>query len=270
MRLRIATYNVRNLFVPGDAGVERSAVKATVALKAVARVLDLMAADIVALQEVGSQSALTALNLLLRAPYPFAQCVPGNSDRGIHLAYLARVPLTLASLGQEPLGDTGALQALRLQRDLLRAELAAGDDHQPLTLFAVHLKSKAAAPDLALGNDELRAHELAYVLAHLAEVEVAARPAVLLGDFNDLPSSDALTGLRRSSWVDALVHDQVLSEDTGRLPGSFWPRRRARIDRVMLNPAAAQRLVRGSSATHSSTLAQRGSDHYPVSVDLRL
>lgn len=270
MRLRIATYNVRNLFVAGDAGLDRSEIKATVALKAVARVLDLMAADIVALQEVGSQAALTALNSLMREPYAFSQCVPGNSDRGIHLAYLARRPLTLTSLGQDALGDTPALRKLQLQRDLLRADLAAGDSHQPLTLFAVHLKSKVAGPDLALSSDALRAHELAYVLARLATAERAAQPAVLLGDFNDLPSSDALTALRQSSWVDALAHDQVLTEGKGRLPGSFWPRRRARIDRVLLNPAAAQRLVRGSTATHASTLAQRGSDHYPVSAELRL
>ncbi|MEM1230316.1 MAG: endonuclease/exonuclease/phosphatase family protein [Pseudomonadota bacterium] len=267
--MRIATYNVRDLFVAGDEGLGRGIPKPVVACKAVARVLDLMDAHVVALQEVGSQAALEMLNALLRQPYEHVHCVPGNSDRGIHLAYLSRHPLRLSSHRTLPLGTSPPLSELALQRDLLLARIAIGD--AALTLANVHLKSKAtpaSAPPALLDADSLRAAELTLVLKVLGPQQDSTVPAVLLGDFNDLPSSDALNALRQSRWVDALQRDRWLMEGSGRLPGTFWPRRRARLDRILLNGAAAALLRPGSTQTHASTLAQRGSDHYPVSAVL--
>ncbi|MFK7913491.1 MAG: endonuclease/exonuclease/phosphatase family protein [Pseudomonadales bacterium] len=285
MPLRIATYNVQNLFAEGDVGYTKS----MVACKAVARVLDLMAADVVALQEVGSLEALEALNALLRTPYAHIGWQPGNSTRGIHLAYLSRLPLALQSHALLPLLDTQgqllmdhalapaepttAPEPLLLQRDLLRATLL--NNHGValgLDLFNVHLKSKTNQTWRLLASDDIRAAEARAVAAALQALETGSESGgrILLGDFNDLLSADALTPLRALQWQDAVLFDRAQQGATGRAPGTYWPRRRLRIDHVLLNPGALGGLVPGSAVTHASTLAQRGSDHYPISVDLEV
>lgn len=285
MPLRIATYNVQNLFAAADPGHT----KPMVACKAVARMLDLIGADVVALQEVGSLAALQNLNALLREPYDGVHWLPGNSARGIHLAYLSRVPLALRSHATLTLTDAdGAvmldhLQApadaavapttLLLQRDMLQAILL---DVQGapvgVELFNVHLKSKASQAWRLCSSDDIRSAEARAIAGCLNEWELQqpSTRRVLLGDFNDLLSSDALTPLRSLQWTDGVMLDRAQQGSTGRAPATYWPRRRLRIDHLLLNPATAAVLVPGSAVTHVSTLAQRGSDHYPVSVDLRV
>lgn len=281
--VRLATYNVQNLFGADDAGLS----KPVKAMKAIARTLDLVDAQIVALQEVASEAALTELNGLLRVPYAYSYWQPGNSARGIHLAYLSRLPLRctshrelpLTTADGEPLFDhpqapklpTAPPAPLLLQRDVLMAEvLDAAANPLSVQLFNVHLKSKANQPWRLLGSDCIRAAEARAIAAIVSQGAIAAPHLrkVVLGDFNDLLVSDALTPLRDLQWMDAVAADHHALGKVGRLPGTYWPRRRMRIDHVLLNPAASACLVAGSAETHISTLAQRGSDHYPVSVDL--
>ncbi len=284
MNLRIATYNVQNLFSVAD----KQNGKPKVALKAVARTLDLMAADIVALQEVASHAALSELNALLRDPFAHTYSVQSNSQRGIHLAYLSRHPLLLHSHRELLLTDGAgtalmdyedAAQAisavprpLRLQRDLLRADVTFRGKPKALTLFNVHLKSKAEQDWRLHSSDVIRTAEARAVAAKVADLARAEpqQPALLLGDFNDQLSSPTLDAIRELDWCDSLAYDHGQLRRTGRLPGTYWSKRRLRIDYVLLNANAKRALVPASARVHASTLAQRGSDHYPASVDVSL
>ena len=100
--------------------------------------IDQIDADLIALQEVGSEHSLTRLNERLARPYAFARFAPGNSDRSIGLAVLSRVAVAVTSYADlhlrdseglvmqayadEPSALAGILSPLRFQRDVMRVE----------------------------------------------------------------------------------------------------------------------------------------------------
>ena len=123
------------------------------------------------LQEVGSATALNELNERLKRPFSFAEVLPGNSDRDIHLAILSQSPFQLTSHREQTLSDESgqplyefdsevaadndAASVLKLQRDLMLAEVGPGGD-PPLAVFNVHLKSKTNREWRLLGADVVR------------------------------------------------------------------------------------------------------------------
>jgi len=278
--VRIATYNLKNLFLD-DAGPVQSArrrapPKRRAELRALAYVIGRVGADVIALQEVGGAAALETLNGLLAHPYPHARVVPGNSDRGIHLAYLSRLPFaTRSHSGHElrdekgqPLRDpaeegANGTGALRLQRDLLRCDLDVGAEG--LTLYNVHLKSPNQPPGRQIGADEVRAAECRLIAEVIRAQQIAepGRPLLLLGDFNAPWDSDSLAPLRSLDLANLLESARPLDAPT------FWPGTGAEIDLVLANAAALPRIVTGSVRVHESQRARKGSDHYPVSFELQ-
>ncbi len=281
--MRIASYNVQNLFTEADAqGQTRAVAKPAKALKALSGVLAEVAADVVLLQEVGSTEALELVNAGLEVPYPYASVVQGNSERGIHLAVLSREPFEstshrhlaladelgapLMEYASEAAAGEGNPAPLRIQRDLLQIELDLADQGL-LTLFNVHLKSKTNQPWRRLAADEVRAAEVRQVAGLLSDYLQAhpERLVLLGGDFNDVRSSASLAPLFALPMLDPMA--DVLAK-TGRNPSTYWPKRRMRLDFLLLSNSAADRLVPKSPRIHASQRAQRASDHYPVSVDL--
>lgn len=281
--MRIASYNVQNLFTEADARRQtRATAKPGKGLTALAGTLGVLAADAVLLQEVGSAEALTLVNERLKEPYPFAAVVEGNSERGIHLAVLSREPfqvtshrhLTLDDEAGRPLLDyaseaaagSGQLTPIQIQRDLLQIELDLADAGT-LALFNVHLKSKTNRPWRQLAADDVRAAEARQVAERLAAYLALHpdRPLLIGGDFNDLRSSESLAPLFELPLVDPL--GQQLAQ-TGANPSTYWPKRRMRLDFLLLSAAAASRLVPDSAQIHAGQRAKRASDHYPISVDL--
>ena len=281
--MRIASYNVQNLFTAADARQwPGAAAKPAKAVTALADTLSTVGADAVLLQEVGSTEALERVNDNMTLPYPFSAVVEGNSERGIHLAVLSREPfevtshrhLTLADEDGAPLLEYETEAAagmnrptpMRIQRDLLQIELDLADEGL-LTLFNVHLKSKTNRPWRRLAADDVRAAEARQV-AELLNRYLAAhpdRPLLLGGDFNDLRSSESLSPLFDLPLTDPM--GDVLAK-TGRNPSTYWPKRRMRLDFLLLSAAAASHLVPHSASIHTGQRAKRASDHYPVSVDL--
>jgi endonuclease/exonuclease/phosphatase family metal-dependent hydrolase len=281
--LRIASYNLQNLFAEGDGGTRQGiAAKPAKALKALTGTLGSIAADVVLVQEVGSLKALQALNADLATPYPFCAVVEGNSERGIHLGVLSREPFELTShrhlvlcdeagtplleYESEAAAGAGRAMPIRIQRDLLQVELDLADQGI-LTLFNVHLKSKTNRPWRRLAADDVRSAEARSVAGRIGAYLQAHphRPVLLGGDFNDLRSSDALQPLFALPWTDPMG-EQLASK--GGNPSTYWPKRRMRLDFLLLSPAAAGCLMPGSAMIHASQRAKRASDHYPVSVDL--
>ena len=290
--LKIATYNLKNLFLSDE-----GALKPRHEVRPLARMIDQVEADILALQEVGSQASLEQLNGLLEKPYEHCHCLPGNSNRSIHIAVLSRIKPQICSHRDRQLWDEhghpieyfaseaelakGVMQPLRMQRNVVQIEFsdfrssASGgqpvdqpsDTPRGITLFAVHLKSKGNAPWQTLGSDLIRAAECR-LLAQLVldyQQRIENIPIVVLGDFNDLAASDALKPLRALKLHDPLG-DQLLR--MGRNPSTYWPKRGQRLDRILLCANAVNDYVENSAMIHASQMARQASDHFPVSLQV--
>lgn len=279
--LRLASYNVCNLY---DDGGPDTGGKPRAARRALARVIDALGADLLALQEVAGAAALARLNASLARPYPQSRLFPGNDRRGMHLALLSRYPLRTASFHRQPLtGEHGAplydhadetaagagwLKPLRFQRTLALAELR--PPGPPLALFMVHLKSSARQPWRRLDNDAVRQAEARAATALIADWRQRnpGTPLALLGDLNEPAERPAVRHLIETLQLrDALAVDWLAP---GRTPGCTWRRRnrRSRLDYLLLDRAAAALWLPGSARVHASAGARKASDHYPVSVDL--
>jgi len=281
-RVRIATYNVRNLFDEAGAALANAPGKTPDELKALAGTLAGLRADVVLLQEVGSQRLLTEVNDRLPDPYPIVEMLPGNSNRGIHLAVLCREPVRLTShrsltltdekgqvLGEyETEHDAAAdiRRPLRIQRDLMLAELEQ-DGMDTLALFNVHLKSKTNRDWRLLGADNIRAAESRQIAVQIERylTRFPQRPVLLGGDFNDTRNSDAVAPIFGLPLSDPL--GEALAK-SGHNPSTYWPKRRMRLDYLLTSAAAGSLVVKGSAKIHRSERARRASDHYPVSLDL--
>jgi endonuclease/exonuclease/phosphatase family metal-dependent hydrolase len=279
--VRIATYNVRNLFTAADACVLGVPARTARENRALVGTIAALGADVLLLQEVGSIEALAAVNDALDAPYPFLEVPESNSSRGIHLGILSREAFELASFGDRLLTDengatlyeyeTEAAAAadaptpLKIQRDLMRADvqLAGGAE---LSIFNVHLKSKTNREWRRLAADVIRSAECR-LLAEVIEDHLERFPqcaTLLVGDFNDTRGSAAVAPL--FDLLGDPLGEQLAK--TGQNPSTYWPRRRMRLDFILTSATAQLRVVEGSGRIHRSERSRRASDHYPVSVDL--
>ena len=236
-------------------------------------------AQLLVLQEVGSLATLECLNEQLANPYPFASLVPGNSTRSIHIGVLSRYPCQLTSHRQLPLTQTdgsvllqleqegGQPQPARLQRDIVQITTGYGD--LALTLFAVHLKSRINQAWQIVDAQTIRAAEVT-ALCSLVEALKVTQPeqaVVVLGDFNDQPDAALLQPLEGLGLID--LHGQAAAA-RGFNPTTYWPKRHCRFDRILLNSVAADLFVPDSAMMHGSRMAQQASDHYPVSLVLKV
>ena len=254
-------------------------------LRALARTLDRVEADFVGLQEVGSRQALIDLNSLLKRPFDYLELAPSNSNRGIHIGFLARAPFALQCYLAPVLTDAEGnelselhnanqveLQPLRIQRSIAIATLQPLQHSQHPALFCVgvHLKSPGRRPWHTLSPLTIRTAEcqlLAQVLNELHDQHPTS-PIIILGDFNDAPTSSAfapLQHLNAGPLFDPLLRELV--------PGNprlttYWPKRRTRVDRILLDNTAAPHYERGSMRIWTGKTAEVASDHYPVSLDL--
>ena len=129
------------------------------------------------------------------------------------------------------------------------------------------LKSKTNRDWRLLAADVIRAAEARQVAARIAAYMRShpGRPVILGGDFNDLRSSEVLRPLFELPLCDPMGDSLAAS---GRNPSTYWPKRRMRLDFLLLSEAARARLQPDSPTIHSSQRARRGSDHYPISLDL--
>ncbi len=252
-------------------------------VNALAKTIDWVNPDLLCLQEVGSLTALEDINSLLKRPFPEVRLAETNSNRGIHLGFMSRYPLRLHSHRdlplldetQQPLSDLASPTAtefseLKLQRDIAVAELALS--HQPPVFAAnLHLKSAGKRAWQTLSPLTVRTAEcqvLAQVIRNY-QTQAPDSPLLVMGDFNDNPTSSAFAALDKlpaGTLFDPLMRELVPANP--RL-STYWPRRRTRIDRILLNAVAKQSYQLGSIRLWGNKRAEVASDHFPLSIDLR-
>jgi endonuclease/exonuclease/phosphatase family metal-dependent hydrolase len=200
---RIATYNVENYLLEpsGTRPAKSAAAKAKVREGILA-----LKPDVLALQEIGDTNALFELQSSLKTnglDLPNWELVTGF-DTNIHVAVLSRFPIT----ARHPHTNDVFLMAgqrFRVSRGFAEVEIKV-NDHYSFTLITTHLKSRRPIPEA--NESDLRLEE-ARVLRQIIDRLLTAAPdlnLVVLGDFNDLHSSQPLKtiigGRGKKSLVD--------------------------------------------------------------------
>jgi predicted extracellular nuclease len=216
--LKIATWNVENLFRPdsGAGSEEQEAYRRKLHL--LAGTIGRLQPDVIALQEIGGEEALLDLQQALGADYAQRQLSVFPDARGIRVAFLSRLPLLehedIVEFPPGPalhvfeLDATGATAPLtRMGRGALRVRVE--KDGLAVDLITAHLKSKlltfpgtGATPQFTPRTETERAQVAGIALlrrtAEAVTLRIAAntflvgnrdRPLILLGDLNDVPEA---------------------------------------------------------------------------------
>lgn len=204
----IGTWNLENLFRPGDdsnSGTEADYAKK---LKSLAAIVSDLAPDVLAVQEVGDPDALDYLASRLKGTWHTALAEPDG--RGIRVGFLSQSALTKvdeilefpAHLGPVQVDDGGTIE--KMGRPALKARIR--KDGTSFDIVSVHLKSKLLSYPGGRFNprDEgERARYAVYALHRRAAESAAVRAGVdellrgdgrdtnviVAGDLNDEPEA---------------------------------------------------------------------------------
>src|SRR6266508_4551272 len=229
--VRVATWNVHDLFdsddrlvPPGELDSVPAPAEVEAKLDALAAVLERIDADVVVLQEV--ENAALLARLAARAGYPEARLVEGYDPRGIDVAALSRRACV---------------------------ELHVRTPGRPVVVGASHLSS-------ALSDDGTRRALQAGRLREIADGLRAARPTALVlagGDLNDRPASAALAPLLEDgAWIDPAPPGVVTwtgASGTARLDYLLLPREeRGALSGVGIAPGSVTSPSAASTAAISS------------------
>jgi endonuclease/exonuclease/phosphatase family metal-dependent hydrolase len=251
VRLRIATYNVENYL---DAATDTRVAKPEASRQRVAQALHLLAADVVAFQEMGGADGLAELQRRLGRlglNYPHSEIV-GGYDTNTQVAVLSRYPIVARRSHAD---ERFLLRGRRFQttRGILEIDIKVSSAYR-FTLMTVHLKSRretGSAP-----QQEVREQE-AQVLRRLIDARLREHPdanLVVLGDFND--TKDSLTfrtirGRGRTALIDTRPAerngDTLAAARPGQSPRNvawthFFEREDlySRVDYILVSPGMAR------------------------------
>ena len=209
--VRFATFNVYWLF-DDEPPLERWAERRQDQTwqQALAKVADAVAAidaDVIALQEVEDRRAVERLNGALaerNKSYPYFWVGAGTDPfTGQDVAILSRFPnitepiLAYTTLREDFDGEKGARVAA-LQK-FMRVDLEISGE--PVTVYTLHLKSKRGNQADSDGERLAQARMVRRLVR--ATLEKGRPKVVVMGDFNDVPNSEALReilGLNDKSW----------------------------------------------------------------------
>lgn len=233
--MKIATYNVRNLFDPGTFLDERASDavdevffnKRITYLISYFKDLDL---DVICLQEIGGEKGVTLIGDALGYDYFFAK----PNKRGIRMAVMYKKALTgvisceSVSLGELSVpsiatyGDTDHLAKVTNRRDALVVDIA----YQGKRLRVVTFHLKSLLPEYFEGDDienDRKAHVEAkfrcvlYKMLELRGLRALAdksidegKDVIFLGDFNDNNNSSGLDILKSSNKEECILYDVLV------------------------------------------------------------
>lgn len=216
MALRLATFNLKDFFLPRSDG-ERATFEAKVAN--VARELRRAGADVVALQEVGAPELLDRLVTRELADLGYGAPVVGTEDkRGIRNAILSRLPVLWSQVHTAKVlpfpkfveGDPEPFPGrIPLRRGVVHVRVDAGGGLGEVDVMTAHFKSNLPAPMKSKAGAELpdtslrghgesavrslvqRAAEALYVRGLVDEVLTALpdHAICVMGDLNDTVDS---------------------------------------------------------------------------------
>jgi endonuclease/exonuclease/phosphatase family metal-dependent hydrolase len=244
--LRVATWNVENLFDEAPPGELRTAAQVSRKLDLLGAALRAIDADVVALQEVENEGLLERLAAGPLAGAGYRRCLVDGPDQR-EVAVLARAPLTSCAARPEPLFTRPPLE--------VHLDVAG----RRVVVLVVHLKSKVGVDTHLVREGQARR------VRAIADELRGAYPGALVvvaGDLNDLPDSAPLAPL----LADGAWHDLGAALPAEEGWTYLYQGRGERID-YLLVPRDAAVEVAGVAVADPRP---RASDHRPVVVDLAL
>ena len=259
-RIRVATFNIRNLFDDVDDPYfadETTIAKPRSEIELLAATIEEIDADVMALQEVESRGYLQRFNdVFLRDLGYEVVHYAGNDQRGSGLAVLSRIPVGQVTSHRHRRFRNPRDEPARFSRDLLCVELL----HPFAPSFEVwvtHLKSKRGGPAATEPQRMAETTEIRRILEARLTREPQAR-ILLMGDFNDTKESRPMKNLLAGSFA-GFFSDLPSDSITYNLPPY-----QAMIDFILASPHAQQGFVQNSYRIVDQTLQQSGSDHNAV------
>ncbi|MCA8971444.1 MAG: endonuclease/exonuclease/phosphatase family protein [Planctomycetes bacterium] len=252
--LRVACYNVENLFDNYDDPYrpdEGTSPKSTAEKRILAKTIDAIDADVLALSEVENRDIAMALNRMLAKPYAIVEVIASNDMRGIDCALFSRLNVR-RSMSHRHWHLEGGRE---FARDLVVHEVVPSPGTK-LLVAPMHLKSKRTVGDDVQGQ-AWRSAEARGVLEVLADLRSLGEksPFVLLGDLNDTPDSASLAPLF-AKLKD--VTSSIAAEDRWTFEYSG---QKQQIDYVLVDGHVD---IRSARIVHDPDSA---SDHAPVIID---
>ena len=215
---KVMTWNIENLFRPGPGAAQPEQQRFQQKLQLLANVINQLAPDVVALQEVGGLEPLSDLQQALGAGFPHRAISAFPDGRGIRVAFLSKQalvgpPVDSVDFPQGPAldihdltGTGGSNPITRMSRGALRIRVSKGG--VTVDVITAHLKSKLLSfprpggSSFAPRDENERAQVGGIALLKRAAEAVTLRiqanallegnpqsPLLLLGDFNDVPEA---------------------------------------------------------------------------------
>jgi endonuclease/exonuclease/phosphatase family metal-dependent hydrolase len=265
--VRIATYNVKNLFDDQDENPNLGTTEKPAAeQQALANNIRNSGSQVLALQEVESLEVLqNFVEKYLPGEFSEVVLVEGNDRRGIDVALLSKFPVQEVISHKDhqfPLADGSGQTSFN--RDLLRVDLDIRGI--PLTVYTSHFKSKRGGS--ASDNERIaEAQETRRILAQeMAPFEKAN--FVVMGDLNDRPTSTTLKVLTEE-WEGqpALVSslEGLPPAERGTYPSK---KPKDQIDHILFPEHMRDNLE--GSRVYKDSESRLASDHLMVTADFRL
>jgi len=273
---RVASYNLENyLDQPTETRPHPKSDQAKAKIRESIRALK---PDVIALQEMGSVSALMELRDSLKADgldLPNWEHVSGW-DTNIHVAILSKFPFTAR---RSHTNDTFLLSGRRfhVSRGFAEVDIKV-NPNCTFTLITAHLKSKRPVPDADETEQRL---EEAKILRGIIDADLAANPRmnlIVLGDFNDTKdsaSTKTIIGRAKYKLIDTRPAER--NGDNAPAPNpAFEPRgitwthyygkedAYTRIDYILLSPGLAHEWMANETYVLTSPNWGVGSDHRPI------
>lgn len=274
---RVAAYNVENYL---DQTTEsRRYVKSPAAKAKIRESILVMKPDVLALEEMGSVSALLELRDSLKQAgldLPQYEHVTGF-DTNIHVAVLSKFPI----IARRPHTNDSFLlngRRFRVSRGFTDVDIKVSDRYE-FTLIGAHLKSRRLVPE---GDEAELRFEEAKILRAIVDRKLAKNPnanIVVLGDFNDTYNTKGIkeiVGRGNDKLVDTRPAERNGDNQPNPANPRYSPRNTtwthyygvedtySRIDYLMLSPGMAREW--NKDQTYIPTLANWGigSDHRPI------
>jgi endonuclease/exonuclease/phosphatase family metal-dependent hydrolase len=272
---RIASYNLEGYL---DVPTQTRPAKADDSKAKVRESIVALRPDVIALQEVGTVSALLELRDSLKRDgldLSYWEYVSGH-DTNIHVAVLSRFPFTAS---HPHTNDNFLLNGRRfhVSRGFAEVDIQVNPNYS-FTLLTAHLKSQRVIA--AADESELRLEE-AKLLREKIDARLASNPdanLIILGDFNDAkdaPSTKILIGRGRHKLMDTRPAERngdaaYIPPHAGQPRDVTWTHYYAkedaysRIDYILLSPGMTREWDK--SETYVLTVPNWGlaSDHRPI------
>ena len=275
--IRFATLNVFWLYddaAPHKKWAEKRANQSwEQALRLVAVALGEIDADVIALQEVEDRSAVESLNATLSNlgnGYPYFWVGAGTDPyTGQDVAIMSRFPpLTEPILSypsvREVFNNSRGYPRLAAVQKLMRVDLEISAE--PVTVYALHLKSKLGRPF----DSNAERFAQARIVRRLARATLEKPKAnvIVMGDFNDVSGSDTLRellGLNDASWNLRNV------ADSGEMRGESWTYthegENQHIDHILVSKFLFDRIVRATVIRFGDEVTDH--DAFVVDIDFQ-